>query len=76
MKRRLPANCGRVCALWKCVASAVAAAAAADDDGDDGAELPYHCHGDPSRSLGAETVSHRCHGGGECAARIVRTFPV
>lgn len=76
MQKKLPANHGKACGLWKwkCVVSV----AAADDDGDDdAAELPYHCHGDgPSQSLIAETASHCCHGGGEDAARTAMTFPV
>lgn len=74
MQKKLPANHGKVCGLWKCVVSA--AAAAADDD-DAAAEPPYHCHGDgPSRSLVVETASRCCHGGGEHVARTEMTFPV
>lgn len=71
--KMLLANHGKASGLqsWKCVVSA------ADDDADADAGPPYHCRGDdPSRSLGAETVSRCCRGGAECAAQTVVTFPV
>jgi len=79
MQKKPPANYGKARELWKCVVSAVAD----DDDDGDGdddaadAEPPYHCHGDGSSwSLGAETASRCCHGGGGDAARTATAFPV